>query len=264
MNMGTPMNPESVEHFTTKAMGWKYLAYFRKRQRPVPIEFLEVCGACNGGLFTENILDSVTAVRQEWELGGFRFDILLERGEAKPVALEIVHASRPSAQKLRYCAAMGIDLFEAPTRHPGAGPVRGHIATGNCRNPRRKNLQPLWESLFGPEVPLVGIVEDQRAPTTKRNEIDKSLDAWAMIEAEKKAGTLLCGVCNGSLVTEGGSSWNIIPGHNSKGDCEGENTLLYELPLRKTSTNGGGGGGEDWRYILTTRLAKPVYSTARS
>ena len=107
MNMGTPGSPEGVPHWTNKAMLFNKLKKWQKTQRPFHV-FFEL----GGDLFVENVLEDVTAVLQESPSGGYRPDILLERGDEPPVWIEIVHTSPPTAEKLEEAAARGIDVFE--------------------------------------------------------------------------------------------------------------------------------------------------------
>ena len=107
MHMGTPGYPEGLEHWANKVMLFNKLKEWQKTQRPFHV-FFEL----GGDLFVENVLEDVTAVLQESPSGGYRPDILLERGDKPPVWIEIVHTSPPLAPKLDYAAAHGIDVFE--------------------------------------------------------------------------------------------------------------------------------------------------------
>ena len=98
MNIGTPRQPEGVPHWSNKAMYAHKLEGRRKRQRGFWLFFKGCCGRCKGGGYVEIILSDVTTVRSEADYGGFRPDILLERGDESPIWLEITHTSRVITQ----------------------------------------------------------------------------------------------------------------------------------------------------------------------
>ena len=158
MNMGTPGQPESVSHWSNKAMYSHKLERRRKRQQGFWLFFKECCGKCEGGGFVENILADVTAVKSEADYGGFRPDILLERGDKPPIWLEVTHTSLPSPSKLAYCADQGIDVFELEgSQRPVDSTVRkAHISPRNCRKRQRQRLVDLWRHMATLDDPIGG------------------------------------------------------------------------------------------------------------
>ena len=82
MNMGTPMQPEGVPHWSNKVMWRHKLELNRRHQQGFWLFYDTCCGRCEAGGYVENILDGVTTVRMEAEQEGYRPDILLERAVA--------------------------------------------------------------------------------------------------------------------------------------------------------------------------------------
>ena len=189
MNMGTPESPEGVPHWTNMAMLFNQLKAGQKTQRPFHVFF-----EWGGDIFVENVLEDVTAVLQESPSGGYRPDILLERGDKPPVWIEIVHTSPPSAGKLAKAAALGIDVLEISGKgRPIAMSVQNaHIS---CRSRprlrrRRDRLIQIWcdlrrdfdifaatlrkaragEPLDRPNPCVIGVVEDFRTFETAEDE----------------------------------------------------------------------------------------------
>ena len=182
MNMGTPGSPEGVPHWTNKAMLFNKLKEWQKTQRPFHL-FFEL----GGDMRVVNILEDVTEVLQESPSGGYRPDILLERSDQPPIWIEIVHRSLPSAPKLAYAAAQGIDVFEI---HGNDRPIymavrNAHISPRSRPRLRQRHdrLIQIWSDLrrdfdifrttlrkvmAGGELPdrpntcVIGVVEDFR------------------------------------------------------------------------------------------------------
>ena len=112
MKLGTPMQPECVPHWSNKVM-WRHKLELNRRHQQGFWLFYDTCrGRWEAGGYVENVMYGVTAVRMEAEQGGYRPDILLERGAKRPLWLEVTYTSRPSEAKLAYCSNHGIDLSE--------------------------------------------------------------------------------------------------------------------------------------------------------
>lgn len=234
MNMGTPENPESVEHWSNTAMFAHKLESRRKRQQGFWLLFGGCCGQCEDGAFVENILADVTAVKREPDFGGFRPDILLEKGDKPPVFLEFTRTSPPSAAKLAYCTANGIDLFELDgSSHPAdSSLMKAHISFSNCRKRQRQRLIDLWDHMDSLNDPKVGIREDFRSPERQRREHEAREAKVEALQNRAAAGTLLCARCNKSLATEDmGFSVTIIDVHKPEGIC-GQIQLCQECEFR--------------------------------
>ena len=103
------MNDPELSRLSNKAIYGNYLEVHRRRQQLVWIFFWESCGECESGGFVKNILADVTAVRVGVEYDGFTPDICLDRNNKPPVWIEF---SPPMVEKVAYCAAHHIDLFE--------------------------------------------------------------------------------------------------------------------------------------------------------
>ena len=120
--MGTPEHPEGVQHWTSVALYAHKLSRYLQQRRPFWLLHASCCERYGPRhMFVENILRDVTAVKRETNYGGFRPDILLERGGKRPTFLEFVHTSKPSDKKLAYCRKQGVVLFElgrAPATRP--------------------------------------------------------------------------------------------------------------------------------------------------
>ena len=157
MNMGTQGHPESVEHWSNVALFGHKFKTFLNRPRGFSIPFLSCCGKCEAGPMVENILEAVDRVSVEAAYGGFRPDILLERKDKLPIFIEVVTTSKPSPEKLKYCAKQGIDLFEIDgTRRPIESAVlRAHIAPHNCRKERRRALATSFGRLESQQDPVI-------------------------------------------------------------------------------------------------------------
>lgn len=222
MNMGTPVNPEGVPHWSNTAMFAHKLEGRRHRQQGFWLFFREDCGRCDGGGFVENILADVTSVKREEAYGGFRPDVLLERGDKPPIWLEFTHTSPPSASKLAYCAGRGIDVFELDgSQRPLDSFVRkAHISPRNCREQQRRRLNELWERMASLDDPVIGIREDFRSSTRQHRERE---EFWAEVEERRKAvedGTLRCVHCDGPFAgQEGQFSVSYILTHRPDGAC---------------------------------------------
>ena len=238
MNMGTPLNPEGVPHWSNTAMYSHILERRRKKQQGFWLFFAECCGRCVGGGFVENILADVTAVKREAGYGGFIPDVLLERGDNSPIWLEFTHTSPPSASKLAYCASNGIDIFELDgSQRPIDSVVRkAHISPRNCRNRRRQRLIDLWRQIAKSEDPSVGIREDFRSPERQRRERE---EFWNEVRASHQAvddGALRCARCSEPFVSEGERySVSYIETHDPGGSCG-------EVPFCRDCSFAIGGG----------------------
>ena len=208
MNMGTPGYPEGVEHWTNKAELFNQLKVSQKTQRPYHV-FFEL----GSDLFVENILEAVTAVLQESPSGGYRPDILLERGDEPPVWIEIVHTHPPEAEKLKAAAARGIDVFEIHGKdRPILMSVKSAHISGRSRPRllrRRDRLIQIWGDLqrdfdifratilkaMAGELPdrpntcVIGVIQDFRKFETAEAEsqwIHENFREWvSKMEAER-------------------------------------------------------------------------------
>ena len=164
----------------------------------------------------------VSAVRREAEQGGFRPDILLERGDKPPIWLEFTHTSPPSAAKLAYCTAHGIDIFEldGSQRPVDSSVIRGHISNRNCRNHRRQRLADLWQHLATLDDPIVGIREDFRSPYRQRKEREALCKEFEQQRRDVAGGKLRCVRCDRPFAGTGdGYSVSYIYTHRPDGDC---------------------------------------------
>ena len=182
----------------------------------------------------ENVLVDVTVVKREANFGGFRPDILLERGDKPPIFLEFTHTSPPSVAKLAYCTANGIDLFELDGSKPpdDSSLMKVHISLRNCRKRQRQRLLDLWKHIDSLDDPVVGVKEDFRSPQRQRRE----WEAWdAEFEAmgqEAVAGTLRCIRCDRSLATgDSGFSVTYIDIHKPDDGC-GQVPFCQECEFR--------------------------------
>ena len=224
MDMGTPEHSESLPHWSNVAMFANKLENFRKRQRGFWLLFRECCGQCEAGGFFENILTDVTAVRREHPAGSYQPDLTLERGDNPPVWLEFTDASPPSIQKLAYCAAHGIDIFQLDggQRPADSSVFKAHIAPRNCRQRRRQRLNDMWEHLrkLPPEKQLIGIREDFRSPQRKQREFEA---IWKEHEERRQAvaaGEVRCARCEKLFEeSDGGFSVSYISTHRPDGGC---------------------------------------------
>ena len=251
MNMGTPMHPEGLPHWSNKAMFFNKLKEWQKRQKPFFVFFGECCGRCpgfNGGLFVENILQDVTAVSQEAWWGGYKPDILLERGNRSPVWVEITHTSAPSTNKLAYAARHGIDVFEigGESRPVEASLRKAHIAPVNCSYRRRRQLIEVWnrmrrdfdrwESLRNanavgwhdrPAPGVIGVFEDFRTFENRmRDNDEKSRESERRsqeIRGQARRGELNCVRCGRPpCVSDEGISLGFLPRHMLDGSGCGQ------------------------------------------
>lgn len=241
MNMGTPENPESVEHWSNTAMFAHKLESRRKRQQGFWLFFRGCCGQCEDGAFVENILADVTAVKRETDFGGFRPDILLEKGDKPPIFLEFTRTSPPSAAKLAYCTANGIDLFQldGSKRPVDSSLMNVHVSLRNCRKRQRQRLLDLWIHMEGLDDPVVGIKEDFRSPEQQRREFEAWHSEIEALHEKAGAGTLRCARCEDSLAhDDGGFSTSYVSIHKPEGDC-GEVTLCQQCEF---SLRGGWNG----------------------
>ena len=222
MNMGTSGHPEGVQHWSNKVMYFHLLERYRRRQQGFWVSFKQCCGQCNGGGFVEDILADVTAVRMEADYGRFRPDILLERREKPPVWLEFTHTSPPSPQKLAYCSANEIDLFELDgSKYPSESSVTAaYIAPRNCRGRQRRRLFDLWQQIARLDDPVVGIREDFRSPDRQRREWEAT---WAKSERMRQdvaAGRVRCSRCEEPFaIQDGRVSVSFIQSHRPGSRC---------------------------------------------
>ena len=234
MNMGTPQQPEGVQHWSNVAMFAQKLESRRKRQQGFWLFFRGCCGQCEGGALVENILADVTAVKRESDFGGFRPDILLERGGKPPIFLEFTHTSPSSVAKLAYCTANGIDLFELDgSKLPAdSSLMKAHISLRNCRKRQRQRLLDLWKHMDSLDDPVVGVKEDFRSPQRQRRESEAREAKFEALRNKAAAGTLLCARCDKSLATgDTGFSVSFIDIHKPEGHC-GQVQLCQECEFR--------------------------------
>ena len=215
--------PASTPHFSNRAMFFNKLENYRKKQKGFWLLFSECCGQCEGLGFIENILTDVTMVRLEPQGGEDRPDILLERKDRPPLWLLFTQPSPPSVEKLAYCMAHGIDVFEL---EGGKRPVectvfKAHIAPRNCRDHKRKRLASIWESLGRSEFARIGIREDMRSQFRKQQEFEES---WNRLEADWEAvaaGEVYCARCDNTLARAEGNGYSCtyITAHRPDGQC---------------------------------------------
>ncbi|MDE2843244.1 MAG: hypothetical protein OXN21_07675 [Chloroflexota bacterium] len=224
MNMGTREHPAGLSHWSNVAMFANKLENFRKRQKGFWLLFRECCGQCEAGGFFENILTDVTAVRREYPAGNYQPDLTLERGDKPPVWLEFTDASPPSIQKLAYCAAHGIDIFQLDggQRPADSSVFKAHIAPRNCRQKRRQRFHDIWEHLrkLPSEKQVIGIREDFRSPQRKTREFE---EFWNEAEDRRQAvaaGEVRCARCDKSFgLSDGGYSISYLSTHRQGGGC---------------------------------------------
>ena len=222
MNMGTPMQPEGVPHWSNKVMWRHKLELNRRHQQGFWLFYGTCCGRCEAGGYVENVMDGVTAVRMEAEQGGYRPDILLERGESTPVWLEVTHTSRPYEAKLAYCSDHGIDLFELDgSREPSKSAIaRVHISPENCRAAGRDRLYDLWEHMAGVEDPVIGVMRDFRRPERQAAARQAFRDEMTDRIQAVKDGRVFCVECGRLFISEGDAvSLSNLEVHNPEGEC---------------------------------------------
>ena len=222
MNMGTPMYPESVPHWSNKVM-WKHILELRRRRQQGFWMFFDTCcGRCEAGGYVENIMDGVTAVRMEAEYGGYRPDILLERGDKRPLWLEVTHTSPPSEAKLAYCSDNGIDLFELDgSREPVKSSIaRVHISPQNCRAANRARLYELWEHMASVEDPVIGIREDFRSRERQETEKQAFIEEVTGRSQTARDGRVSCIECGRRFASEGDAiSFSGLEVHHPEREC---------------------------------------------
>ena len=230
MNMGTPEHPEGVPHWSNVAMFAQKLEGRRRRQEGFWLFFRECCGRCDGGDMVENILTDVTAVKREEWYGPFRPDILLERGGKPPVFLEFTHTSQPSAKKLAFCSAEGIDVFELDgSRRPSdSGVLKAHIAPHNCRQALRARLLGLWDRMEALDDPVVGVVDDWTSSSLhwhfrlQEEEMQAFGERFARLRQAVREGRLKCARCDEPFeMNEDGNGYHasFIETHRLDGGC---------------------------------------------
>lgn len=130
-NMGTPNNPEGVEHFSVKALLFSYLREKAKVQESVWLFFREYCGKCrdDGGITLVNVLENVrrVTIEEDYPAGNFRPDITLWGASTEtPEALIEVENTTPVSQgKEEYCKRHNIPIYVFDARRlTGARPSR--------------------------------------------------------------------------------------------------------------------------------------------
>ncbi len=222
MNMGTPGYPESLPHWTNKALLSHKLESRRKKQQGFWLFFRECCGKCEGGGFVENILEGVTGVRSEADYENYRPDILLERDDKPPIWLEITNTSPPSQKKLAYCESQGIDVFElGGSQHPiDSTVIRAYISPHNCRKQKRERLASLWQNIADLDDPLVGIKEDFRSPKRQRREFETMLGDSEKRRQDVVEGKVHCARCENPFTTDGSTlKVSYIATHIQYGGC---------------------------------------------
>ena len=178
-NMGTPLNPEHVQHFAAKSVVRKRIASALRMQEPLPITILECCG-CGAYDIVENLLWDITDVQEELAVGPYRPDIVLLRNGQPMKVIEIVRTSPPSERKIEYLLAQGIDLFlmSGSGRPEDATVIRSHISPMNCRRKHKERVESLFKHLT--ELPdldcKIGIRQDFRLPQTIQRELEASFN----------------------------------------------------------------------------------------
>ena len=208
--METPDYADDIPLLSNRAMFFNKLENYRKRQKGFWLLFRECCGQCGGRGFVENILTDVTAVRLEPESEEDHADILLERGDKPSLWLIFTQPSPLSVQKLAYCMAHGIDVFELDggNRPVESSVIKAHIAPRNCRDRKRRRLADIWDSLRHSEFARIGIREDMRSDARKQREWEQR---FAEMEADRDAvarGEIRCSRCNGELTRPEGNGYS--------------------------------------------------------
>ena len=223
MSMETPEYIDDISHLSNRAMFFNKLENYRKRQKGFWLFFSECCGQCGGRGFVENILADVTAVRLKTEEGEDCPDILLERQDKPPLWLLFTQPSPLSVQKLAYCMAHGIDVFELDggRRPVECTVIKAHIAPRNCRDRKRRRLADIWENLRRSEFARIGIRGDMRSESRKEREWEKQ---WAETEADRDAvaaGEIRCSRCDSEFTRPeiGGYSFSYQIAHRPDGQC---------------------------------------------
>ena len=215
--------PITSPHWSNQGMFFNKLENFRKKQKGFWLMFSQCCGQCGGRGFLENILTDVTAVRQGGKSGDYTPDILPERWDKAPIWLEFTQPEPPSVQKLAYCAAHGIDVFESDgeQRPVDSVVIKAHIAPRNCRDRKRKRLMNIWENMRRTEHPVISIREHMRSPERKQREFEAR---WAEMEAEREAvaaGDVHSARCDNvfTLMEGSGMSLSYLTIHQPEGQC---------------------------------------------
>lgn len=242
------MNDPELSRLSNKAIYGNYLEVHRRRQQLVWIFFWESCGECESGGFVKNILADVTAVRVGVEYDGFTPDICLDRNNKPPVWIEF---SPPTVEKVAYCAAHHIDLFELAGQHPSELSVkRAHISPRNCCARERKRLRDLWEGLKDLPDPLVGIREDFRSPGRKQREFDEFWAEAAAMRDDVAQGKIRCIRCDKTfqLEEDGGYGVQYTTTHRPNGEC-GPYPMCLSCEFSMVGA-GGGDASEWWEWQL--------------
>ena len=178
-NMGTPLNPEHVQHFAAKSVVRMRIASALRMQEPFPITILECCG-CGTYDIVENLLWDITDVQEELAVGPYRPDIVLLKDGQPMRAIEIVRTSPPSDDKVKYLLKRGIDIFllSGGGRPEDARVIRSYISPSNCRRMHKDRVESLLRHLT--ELPAdeckIGVQQDFRLPQTIQRERERSFN----------------------------------------------------------------------------------------
>ena len=177
--MGTPLNPEHVQHFAAKSVVRKRIASALRMQEPLPVTILECCG-CGAYDIVENLLWDITDVQEEFAVGPYRSDIVLLRNGQPMKVIEVVRTSPPSEDKTKYLLARGIDIFlmSGGGRPEESTVVGSRISPLNCRRKHKDRVEDLFKHLT--ELPdldcKIGIRQDFRLLQTIQRERETSFN----------------------------------------------------------------------------------------
>ena len=216
--------PDDIARFSNRAMLFNTLETSRRKQIGFWLFYRECCGRCNGSGFVENILTDVTAVEQEPGGPEDGPDILLHRKDNRPPLWLIF--SRPDSlpiHKIAHCMGNGVDVFELEAGESKAHPsvTTAHIASGNCRDRKRKLLEVIWERLRSAEVPLIGIREDLRSEARKQREYEEWRERFDADMSALESREAYCTRCGGGFagLVEGSYSSVGMFVHRPEGEC---------------------------------------------
>ncbi|MXY45466.1 MAG: hypothetical protein F4Y44_00470 [Chloroflexi bacterium] len=161
-NMGTPMYPEGMPHWTGKSLFGRELRKSLEEDRAVMVGYFEKCDKCDQfqrevpAPTFENLLNGVVAVGVEEDYGNYRPDIILHRRDAPPRIIEIVDTSEPNSEKLAFYKEQGADVFRADVHtredvlalaYSRSLRLLDGVLVNDCRQTQRARLQSMMRDL---------------------------------------------------------------------------------------------------------------------
>ena len=160
-NMGTPLNPEGLPHWTAKSMFAHRLRQYLANDRALMVGYFEKCDECpeeqdiHPTPTFENLLEGVVRIGVEEDFGNRCPDITLHRDRLPPRIIEIEDTNPLSEEKLADYRRRGVDVFsvEVHNRQDVLGHLRSPVWLWNapviayCREKQRQRLRQLLRRL---------------------------------------------------------------------------------------------------------------------